>query len=111
MSLKKAIVLVLVINAVVQSFTFGLVLTGVCTGDAVCRVEWGNNHCCALWNQGSAMTVCKPLGAPGEQCHLASNRTPYPTENRRRFWRCPCRNGLRCTRSSSDSQVGVCRRT
>ncbi|CAH1253988.1 KISS1R [Branchiostoma lanceolatum] len=85
--------------------------TEVCTGDAVCRVEWGNNHCCALWNQGSAMTVCKPLGAPGEQCHLASNRTPYPTENRRRFWRCPCRNGLRCTRSSSDSQVGVCRRT
>ncbi|XP_078658750.1 prokineticin Bm8-d-like [Branchiostoma floridae x Branchiostoma belcheri] len=111
MPLKHAVISALVIITVVQSCTSGLVLTGVCSGDAVCRQEWGNDYCCALWNQGSAMHVCKPLGGVGEECHMASNRTPFPMESRRQFWRCPCRDGLRCTRSSSDSQVGVCRRT
>ncbi|XP_019642558.1 PREDICTED: prokineticin-2-like [Branchiostoma belcheri] len=83
-------------------FCHGLVLTGACDSDHDCT-----SGCCARWNPSSNLAVCKPLGQEGQLCHTASNSMPFPFSGVRRFWRCPCEEGLTCERS--EGNIGHCR--
>ncbi|CAH1272964.1 PROK1 [Branchiostoma lanceolatum] len=80
-----------------------LTLVAACDSDHDCA----SGHCCARWNPTSNLAVCKPLGREGQLCHTASNSMPFPFSGVRRFWRCPCVQGLMCERS--EGNIGHCR--
>ncbi|CAH1238022.1 prokineticin-1-like [Branchiostoma lanceolatum] len=84
-----------------------LVITGGCRSDYECIANKGENWCCARWNLGSGIAVCKPRGRVGDECHISSNLMPYPLEAPRAFWRCPCGPDLGCT-ATETAKIGHC---
>eukprot|EP00058_Branchiostoma_floridae_P019549 XP_002605039.1 hypothetical protein BRAFLDRAFT_85185 [Branchiostoma floridae] len=102
MLLPKLLLATLCLVALVQHCQ-ALVLTGACDSDHDCTV----GHCCARWNPSSNLAVCKPVGREGQLCHTASNSMPFPFSGVRRFWRCPCQQGLTC--EGSEGNIGHCR--
>eukprot|EP00058_Branchiostoma_floridae_P013777 XP_002599265.1 hypothetical protein BRAFLDRAFT_64386 [Branchiostoma floridae] len=84
---------------------WGLTVTGVCESNEVCESDRqciqarGQKSCCAplgLRDLFSGIPVCKPMGLRGDRCHIAGDYLPYPLDAPRRFWRCPCADGLSC---------------
>ncbi|XP_019630372.1 PREDICTED: toxin MIT1-like [Branchiostoma belcheri] len=84
-----------------------LVITGGCRSDYECIANKGENWCCARWNLGSGIAVCKPRGRMDDECHISSNLMPYPLDAPRAFWRCPCGPDLGCT-ATETAKIGHC---
>ncbi|XP_066292551.1 toxin MIT1-like isoform X1 [Branchiostoma lanceolatum] len=89
---------------------WGLTVTGVCESDRQCIQARGQKSCCAplgLRDLFSGIPVCKPMGLRGDRCHIAGDYLPYPLDAPRRFWRCPCADGLSCL-APKGSLLGRC---
>ncbi|XP_066292552.1 toxin MIT1-like isoform X2 [Branchiostoma lanceolatum] len=82
----------------------------VCESDRQCIQARGQKSCCAplgLRDLFSGIPVCKPMGLRGDRCHIAGDYLPYPLDAPRRFWRCPCADGLSCL-APKGSLLGRC---
>ncbi|XP_078692818.1 toxin MIT1-like isoform X2 [Branchiostoma floridae x Branchiostoma belcheri] len=82
----------------------------VCESDRQCIQARGQKSCCAplgLRDLFSGIPVCKPMGLRGDRCHIAGDYLPYPLDTPRRFWRCPCADGLSCL-APKGSLLGRC---
>ncbi|XP_066275263.1 prokineticin Bo8-like [Branchiostoma lanceolatum] len=91
-----------------RSMTAGLVLTGACETDTDCMGARGEGWCCAKWNPGSTLSVCKKLGVVRDMCHTTVESVPYPFDGIRQFWRCPCEESLECVPITSETSIGRC---
>ncbi|XP_035674300.1 prokineticin Bo8-like [Branchiostoma floridae] len=91
-----------------RSLTAGLVLTGACETDTDCMGARGEGWCCAKWNPGSTLSVCKKLGVVNDMCHTTGEAVPYPFDGIRQFWRCPCEASLECVPITSETSIGRC---
>ncbi|XP_078696133.1 prokineticin Bm8-c-like [Branchiostoma floridae x Branchiostoma belcheri] len=83
-------------------------ITGFCSSDADCISAEGEDvSCCAQWNLGMPVRVCKPLREVGDVCPV--NAPPFPLiggERQTSF--CPCHQGLTCRRVRGQTLVGRC---
>ncbi|XP_019615126.1 PREDICTED: prokineticin Bo8-like [Branchiostoma belcheri] len=102
------IIALLYVLFLARSMTAGLVLTGACVTDTDCMGARGEGWCCAKWNPGSTLSVCKKLGVVNDICHTTGSTVPYPFDGIRQFWRCPCGDSLECVPITSETSIGRC---
>ncbi|CAH1239714.1 Hypp5874 [Branchiostoma lanceolatum] len=83
-------------------------ITGFCSSDADCISAEGEDvSCCAQWNLGMPVRVCKPLREVGDVCRV--NGAPFPLVGAgRQTTFCPCHQGLSCLRVQGQVLVGRC---
>ncbi|XP_066292554.1 toxin MIT1-like isoform X3 [Branchiostoma lanceolatum] len=105
-----AFMLVVMLSTHPAAASIFLGLLEVCESDRQCIQARGQKSCCAplgLRDLFSGIPVCKPMGLRGDRCHIAGDYLPYPLDAPRRFWRCPCADGLSCL-APKGSLLGRC---